>query len=75
MFHVLDHAHEVFSGELSQATQYVIEHYGDTLDGAIRSGVRIAYGEPQLRLSEAGESGSDPAVRKFWRPVNEWDID
>ncbi len=75
MFHVLDHANEVFSGELSQATQYIIDHYGNTLDGAIRSGVRIAYAEQQLRLSEVGEAGSGPAVRKFWRPVEEWEID
>lgn len=75
MFHVLDHANLVFTGELSQTTQYIIDHYGDTLDGAIRSGVRIAYAEPQLRSGEVGEAGSGPAVRKFWRPIDEWEID
>jgi uncharacterized protein (DUF4415 family) len=38
MFQVLDHADVVYTGELSQTTQYVIEHYGNKLDDAIRSG-------------------------------------
>lgn len=75
MFHVLDHADVVFAGELSQTTQYVIDHYGNTLDGAIRSGIRIAYADPQCRLSEVGEACSGGTVRKFWRPVEEWEID
>ena len=43
MFHVLDHAYVAFSGDLSQATQYVIEHSGKRLDEAIGSGIRILY--------------------------------
>lgn len=53
MFHVLDHADVVYSGELSQATQYVIERYGQRLDEAIRSGIRIAYTDSLSRLSGA----------------------
>ncbi len=43
MFQVLDHAAVVYTGELSQTTQYIIEHYGQKLDEAIRSGIKIAY--------------------------------
>jgi hypothetical protein len=52
MFQVLDHAAVVYSGELSQTTQYIIEHYGKKLDEAIRSGIKIAYTD----LSPASES-------------------
>jgi hypothetical protein len=45
MFHVLDHADIVYSGHLSDSTQYVIEHYGARLDEAIRSGIRIVYSD------------------------------
>jgi hypothetical protein len=45
MFQVLDHAAVVFSGELSQTTQYILDHYGKKLDEAIRSGIKIAYAE------------------------------
>lgn len=45
MFHVLDHSDLVYSGDLSQATQYVLEHSGKRLDEAIRSGVRILYSD------------------------------
>jgi hypothetical protein len=54
MFHVLDHASLVFSGELSQATQYVLEHTGNTLDAAIRAGVRILYSDATHALTAAG---------------------
>jgi hypothetical protein len=43
MFHVVDHAGVVCSGDLSQTTQYVIDHYGKKLDEAIRSGIQILY--------------------------------
>ena len=46
MFQVLDHAAVVYTGELSQTTQYIIEHYGKKLDEAIRSGIKIAYTDP-----------------------------
>ncbi|MBI5900638.1 MAG: hypothetical protein HZB40_15575 [Rhodocyclales bacterium] len=45
MFHVLDHTDLVYSGDLSQATQYVLEHSGKRLDEAIRSGIRILYSD------------------------------
>jgi hypothetical protein len=51
MFQVLDHSAVVYIGELSQATQYVIEHYGKKLDEAIRSGIRIDYADPHRRVS------------------------
>ena len=59
MFHVFDHAAVVYSGELSQATQYVIEHYGESLDEAIRSGIKIAYTDPLHSLSEARQAMHD----------------
>ncbi len=46
MFQVLDHAAVVYTGELSQTTQYIIEHYGKKLDEAIRSGIKIIYTDP-----------------------------
>ena len=52
MFHVLDHAGVVYTGELSQATQYIIEHYGKKLDEAIRSGIKITYTDPLRRFNE-----------------------
>lgn len=45
MFHVLDHTDLVYSGDLSQATQYVLERSGKRLDEAIRSGIRILYSD------------------------------
>jgi len=75
MFHVLDDAEVVYTGELSQTTQYVMDHHGDTLDGAIRSGIRISCADPRLRLNEAGESIHDSAAPDFWRPVEDWEID
>ncbi len=45
MFHVLDHTDLVYSGDLSQATKYVLEHSGKRLDEAIRSGIRILYSD------------------------------
>ncbi len=47
MFHVLDHADVVYTGELSDSTRYVIEHYNKTLDEAIRSGIKILYTDAQ----------------------------
>jgi hypothetical protein len=43
MFHVLDHADVVYTGELSESTQYVIEHYGEKLDEAVQAGIKILY--------------------------------
>lgn len=36
MFNVVNNAIVVYTGELSQATQYIIEHFGTDLDDAIR---------------------------------------
>lgn len=61
MFHVVDHAQVVYSGELSQATQYVIEHYGKKLDEAIRSGIKILHTDSPHDLDAVRNSllGSD----------------
>jgi hypothetical protein len=45
MFQVLDHAAVVYTGELSQTTQYIIDHYGKNIDEAIRSGIKITYAD------------------------------
>lgn len=68
MFHVLDHADLVYTGELSQATQFIIDHYGKKLDEAIRSGIRIAYTDAFHGSSEARRSPSSGAAdgRPCW---------
>jgi hypothetical protein len=73
MFHVLDHANVVYSGDLSQSTQYVIEHYGKKLDEAARLGVRILYTDMLHSLNQAKETvlGSP----NLWRPLKVWQID
>ena len=60
MFHVLDHTDLVYSGDLSQATQYVLEHSGKCLDEAIRSGIRILYSDA-LHSLRLGRCASTPA--------------
>ena len=75
MFHVLDHGDVVFTGELSQTTQYVIDRYGNSLDGAIRSGVRISYADPHFGFNEVGETVGRSGVRDFWAPIEDWEID
>ncbi len=62
MFQVLDHAAVVYTGELSQTTQYIIEHYGKKLDEAIRSGIKIAYTEKGMPRH---------AVPEFWKPCKD----
>lgn len=56
MFHVLENTDLVYSGNLSQATQYVLEHTGKRLDDAIHSGIRILYSDAlqALRLGRHG---------------------
>jgi hypothetical protein len=66
MFQVLDHAAVVYTGELSQTTQYIIEHYGKKLDEAIRSGIKIGYVE---------HSEPERVVPEFWKPCQEWLVD
>ncbi len=75
MFHVLDHADVVYTGELSQATRYVIEHYGVRLDDAIRSGIKIAYTDSQHRMNEAARTRFGSSVPDFWKPHEEWTLD
>ena len=75
MFHVLDHADVVYTGELSQTTQYVIEHYGQKLDDAIRSGIKIVYADPFRSLNQAGELGLRSSVPDFWMPIEDWELD
>lgn len=75
MFQVLDHADVVYTGELSQTTQYVIEHYGNKLDDAIRSGIRIAYADARSLLNEFGETILGSVVPDFREPVEDWELD
>jgi len=75
MFHVLDHADVAFSGNLSQATQYVIEHSGKTLDDAILSGIRILYTDALHGLDEVRQAVLDSRLHEFWEPIEEWEID
>jgi len=75
MFQVLDHANVVYTGELSQTTQYVLEHYGSSLDEAIRSGIRIMYADPLRHLNQVGEAALGSTVPTFWRPAEEWELD
>lgn len=62
MFHVLDHTDLVYSGDLSQATQYILEHSGKRLDEAIRSGVRLLYSDTLhgIKLGSCKRPGSVP---------------
>lgn len=71
MFHVLDHAEVVYSGDLSQATRYVIEHLGKSLDEAIRSGIRILFSDESHRPPK-GQATASPA---YWNRVEDWEID
>lgn len=75
MFHVLDHADVVYTGELSQATRYVIEHYGVKLDEAIRSGIKIAYTDSMHRINGAAPTRFGNGVPDFWKPHEEWTLD
>lgn len=75
MFLVLDHNAVVYTGELSQTTQYVIEHYGSKLDAAIRSGIRIAYADALSLMNEFGETFLGAANPDFRDPAEDWEID
>lgn len=63
MFHVLDHSDLVCSGELSEATRYVIEHSGKRLDEAIRSGIRILYSDAWHNLPALARAGSSSEAK------------
>jgi hypothetical protein len=75
MFHVLDHANVVYTGDLSQSTQYVIDHYGKKLDEAIHAGIKLLYSDAlhSLPHAEAAVTGKSPA--DIWRPIEDWKID
>ncbi len=60
MFHVLDHSELVYSGDLSQATRYVLEHSGKRLDEAIRSGIRILYSDALHALNLGARAAPVP---------------
>ena len=73
MFQVLDHAAVVYSGELSQTTQYIIEHYGKKLDEAIRSGIKIIYTDP-IQI-DARQAAPGKSVPDSWQPFDDWAAD
>ncbi len=73
MFHVLDHSDVVYTGNLSQSTQYVIEHYDKRLDDAVQAGIRILYTDMLHSLNHAKEAvlGSPD----LWYPIEDWKVD
>lgn len=75
MFQVLNHREVVFSGELSQTTQYVIEHFGGNLDKAIRSGITIVYGGPPKEVAEAMISVAGSRIPEYCQPIEGWEPD
>jgi len=64
MFNVVNNAIVVYTGELSQATQYIIEHFGTDLDDAIRLGIRITYTQQYGALPSEAITGE---MNKFVR--------
>ena len=73
MFHVLDHSDIVYTGDLSQSTQYVIDHYGKKLDEAVRSGIKILYTDMLHSLNHAKEAVL--ASPNDWHPIEDWKVD
>lgn len=73
MFPAFDRTTVVYLGELSE--RYAIDHHGDTLSGAIHSGVGISYADTRIERNEVGEARSGSTARDFWRPIEDWDID
>lgn len=69
MFHVLDHANIVYTGELSDTTQYVIEHYGKKLDEAVRAGIRILYTDALHSLRQVKASALNRESQNPPQPV------
>jgi hypothetical protein len=53
----------------------VIEHYGNKLDDAIRSGIRIAYADARSLLNEFGETILGSVVPDFREPGEDWELD
>jgi hypothetical protein len=75
MFHVLDHADVVYTGDFSQSTQYVIEHFGKKLDEVVRSGIRILHTDMLHSLSHAKEAVLGNDTPDYWRPIDDWKVD
>jgi hypothetical protein len=75
MFHVLDHAEIVYSGDLSESTRYVIDRYGQRLDEAVRCGVRILYTDMLHGLQHAKEVARGGANPELWHPIADWRVD
>ncbi len=73
MFHVLDHSDVVYTGDLSQSTQYVIEHYGKRLDEAVQAGIRILYTDMLHSLNHAKEAVLGRP--DLWHPIEDWKVD
>ncbi|MFA7279435.1 MAG: hypothetical protein WC100_05025 [Sterolibacterium sp.] len=75
MFHVLDHSEVVYIGDLSHSTQYVIEHYGEKIDAAIRSGIRILYTDSLHSLNDIRQYLYDSNTSDFCKPTEDWRLD
>lgn len=76
MFHVLDHADVVYSGDhLSQSTQYVTEHYEIGLDEAGRAGIKIIYTDMLHSLSHAKEVVLGGNALDDWHSIEDWQLD
>jgi hypothetical protein len=75
MFHVLDNSGVVYTGDLSESTQYVIEHYGQRLDEAVRSGIKILYTDMLHSLTHAKEIVRGSANPELWHPIDDWRVD
>ncbi len=52
MFHVVDRGKIMYSGELSQVTQYILDNHDKSIGKAIRSGIRITYGNALRSINE-----------------------
>ena len=61
----------MYTGELSEATQYIIERYGIKLEDASRSGIRLARPEPP----NPTQTPYGFKLPDFWKPFEEWMLD
>lgn len=75
MFHVLDNSGVVYTGNLSESTQYVIDHYGQRLDEAVRSGIKILYTDMLHSLTHAKEIVCGHPSHELWHPIDDWRVD
>lgn len=75
MFHVLDHADVIYSGDLAHSTQYVIDHYDNKLDDAVHDGVRILYTDMLHTLNHAKEVVLGSNSLDHWHPIEDWKVD